>query len=38
MDIRNVLITYWELLIKGQGTPKELMDALAGEIESIIKQ
>lgn len=38
MDIRSALITYWELLLKGQGTPKELMDALASEIESIIKE
>jgi ABC-type glycerol-3-phosphate transport system substrate-binding protein len=38
MDIRNVLITYWELLLKGQDTPKNIMDALAAEIASIIGQ
>ena len=38
MDIRNVLITYWELLLKGQDTPKNILDALAAEIESIITE
>jgi multiple sugar transport system substrate-binding protein len=38
MDIRNLLITYWELLLKGQDTPKNIMDALAAEIASIIAQ
>jgi ABC-type glycerol-3-phosphate transport system substrate-binding protein len=38
MDIRSVLITYWELLLKGQDTPKNIMDALAAEIASIIAQ
>ncbi|MCS7240117.1 MAG: ABC transporter substrate-binding protein [Candidatus Bipolaricaulota bacterium] len=38
MDIRNLLITYWELLLKGQGAPKELMDALAAEIKSVISK
>jgi len=38
MDIRNLLITYWELLLKGQDTPKNIMDALAAEIASIISQ
>jgi ABC-type glycerol-3-phosphate transport system substrate-binding protein len=38
MDIRSVLITYWELLLKGQDTPKNIMDALAAEIASIIGQ
>jgi hypothetical protein len=38
MDIRNVLITYWELLIKAQDTPKNIMDALAAEIASIISE
>jgi ABC-type glycerol-3-phosphate transport system substrate-binding protein len=38
MDIRNVLITYWELLLKGQDTPKNIMDALAAEIASIIAE
>jgi hypothetical protein len=37
MDIRNVLITYWELLLKGQMTPKEALDSLAAEISAIIK-
>lgn len=36
MDIRSLLITYWELLLKGEGTPKELMDALAEEIAAVI--
>ena len=36
MDIRALLITYWELLLKGEGTPKELMDTLAGEIAAVI--
>lgn len=36
MDIRNLLITYWELLLKGEGTPKELLDKLAEEIAAII--
>ncbi len=38
MDIRSLLITYWELLLKGEGTPKEIMDALAAEIESLISE
>lgn len=38
MDIRNLLITYWELLLKGEGEPKELMDALAAEIASLIQK
>ncbi|MGQ9699736.1 MAG: ABC transporter substrate-binding protein [Candidatus Bipolaricaulaceae bacterium] len=36
MDIRSLLITYWELLLKGEGEPQEILDALAAEIESII--
>ncbi len=36
MDIRNVLITYWELLLKGEIGPKEFADGLAAEIEAII--
>jgi len=38
MDIRSVLLTHWELLIKGQDTPKNIMDALAAEIASIISE
>ncbi|MBC7317935.1 ABC transporter substrate-binding protein [Candidatus Bipolaricaulota bacterium] len=38
MDIRSLLITYWELLLKGEGEPKELMDALAAEIASLIAE
>jgi len=38
MDIRNLLITYWELLLKGEGEPKELMDALAAEIASLLQK
>lgn len=38
MDIRSLLITYWELLLKGEGEPKELMDALAAEIASVIAE
>ena len=38
MEIRGALITFWELLLKGEGTPKELLDALALEIESIIRE
>lgn len=38
MDIRNLLVTYWELLLKGESTPKDLMDALATEIQSVISQ
>jgi len=38
MDIRSKLITYWELLLKGQGTPKELMDALAEEIAALLSE
>jgi multiple sugar transport system substrate-binding protein len=37
MDIRSVLITYWELLLKGQMTPKKALDSLAAEISAIIK-
>ncbi|MFN3346341.1 MAG: ABC transporter substrate-binding protein [Candidatus Bipolaricaulaceae bacterium] len=36
MDIRSLLITYWELLLKGEGTPKELLDSLAEEIAAVI--
>lgn len=35
MDMRSLLITYWELLLKGEDTPKAIMDALAAEIEAI---
>ncbi|QAA76225.1 MAG: hypothetical protein BIP78_0459 [Candidatus Bipolaricaulis sibiricus] len=35
MDMRSLLITYWELLVKGQDTPKAILDALAAEIEAI---
>ncbi|MBC7220735.1 ABC transporter substrate-binding protein [Candidatus Bipolaricaulota bacterium] len=35
MDMRSLLITYWELLVKGEDTPKAIMDALAAEIEAI---
>lgn len=38
MDIRSLLITYWELLLKGEGAPKEILDALAAEIASVIGQ
>lgn len=37
MDMRSVLITYWELLIKGADSPKALFDALAKEIEALRK-
>ena len=36
MDMRPLLITYWELLLRGEGTPKEIMDALAAEIAFLI--
>lgn len=35
MDMRSLLITYWELLLKGEDTPKAIMDALAAEIDAI---
>ncbi len=38
MDIRSLLITYWELLLKGEGAPKKILDALAAEIASVIGQ
>jgi len=38
MEIRNLLITYWELLLKGEDTPKNILDALATEIEAILKE
>lgn len=37
MDMRSLLITYWELLLKGEGTPKAILDALAAEIEAVRK-
>ncbi len=36
MDIRSALITYWELLLRGEGTPQEILDALAAEIGYLI--
>lgn len=38
MDIRNILITYWELLLTGEIGPKEFVDSLAAEIEAIISE
>lgn len=38
MDMRSLLITYWELLLKGEGTPKAILDALAAEIAALIKK
>ncbi len=35
MDMRSLLITYWELLLKGEDTPKAVLDALAVEIDAI---
>lgn len=35
MDMRSLLITYWELLLKGEDTPKTIMNALAAEIAAI---
>ncbi len=35
MDMRSLLITYWELLLKAEDTPKAIMDALAAEIDAI---
>lgn len=35
MDMRSLLITYWELLLKGEGTPRAILDALAAEIEAL---
>lgn len=37
LEIRDALITFWELLLKGERTPKELLDALATDIAAIIK-
>jgi len=37
MQMRSLLITYWELLLKGEQTPKAVFDALAKEIEALIK-
>lgn len=37
MDMRNLLITYWELLLKGQITPKEFVDGLAAEFAALLK-
>lgn len=37
MEMRDLLITYWELLLKGEMTPKEVLDALAAEIEALIR-
>jgi len=38
MEIRSLLITYWELLLKGEDTPENILDALAKEIEALIKE
>lgn len=35
MDMRSLLITYWELLLKGEDTSKAILDALAAEIDAI---
>lgn len=37
MEMRSLLITYWELLLKGEETPKKIFDALAQEIEGLLK-
>lgn len=38
MDMRNLLITYWELLLTGELGPKEFVDALAAEIAALIAE
>jgi len=35
MDMRSLLITYWELLLMGEDTPQAVLDALAAEIDAI---
>lgn len=35
MEMRSLLITYWELLLKAEDTPKAILDALAAEIHAI---
>lgn len=37
MEMRSLLITYWELLLKGEDTPKKVFDSLAKEIEGLLR-
>lgn len=38
MDMRNLLITYWELLLTGKLSAREFVDGLAAEIAALIAE